>query len=54
MDIVMNERTQLITMLNRAGIMYEILDDGGIDVILAYDRGATFYFDEAGGLMEVC
>ena len=51
---MMNERTQFIMMLNRAWSMYEILDDGGIDVILSYDRGATYYVDEAGRLMEVC
>lgn len=51
---MINERIRFIAMLNRAGIMYEILDDGGIDVILPCDRGATYYFDEAGRLVDVC
>ena len=51
---MIDERTRFIAMLNRAGIMYEILDDGGIEVILPCDRGATYYFDEVGRLMEVC
>ena len=51
---MINERIRFITMLNRAGIMYEILADGGIDVILPCDRGATYYFDEAGRLVDVC